>query len=237
MKNKVRIAVTQNIKGDGSTDILPQYKEALECAGAEVVLLPYSNNPDEIIKMVNEADGICLSGGIDIDPKRYFEAKSERCGETEDKRDVFELTVFALASMQDKPILGICRGMQLINVAMGGTLYQDIPTEYISDIAHIQKEGKFEHSHEVNVIKGSPLYNLLGSERIKVNSFHHQAIKNLGEGLEIMAQAADGIIEAVYAPSYRYLQGFQWHPERIYQIDENQALIFQDFINACKGEI
>ena len=89
----------------------------------------------------------------------------------------------------------------------------------------------------MNVIKGSPLYHLLGSERIKVNSFHHQAIKKLGEGLEIMAQADDGIIEAVYAPSHRYLQGFQWHPERIYQNDEKQALIFIDFISACKEKI
>ena len=234
MKNKPRIAVTQNINSDGTVSILPQYTLTLENAGADVVLLPYTDKPSEIIEMVKSVDGICFTGGADVDPKRYFEEKMSCCGETEDKRDLFELAVFFVATEENKPILGICRGMQLINVAMGGTLYQDILTEYVSDIAHIQKEGKFEHSHEVNVINGSPLYNLLGNERIKINSFHHQAIKKLAEGLDVMARADDGIIEAVYASEYKYLRAYQWHPERIYQIDKNQALIFEDFINACK---
>ncbi len=234
MKNKPKIAVTQNIASDGTVSILPQYIEALEDAGAEVVLMPYTDNPSEIISMVKEVDGICFTGGIDVDPKRYFEEKLSWCGETDDKRDLFELGVFFAATQENKPILGICRGMQLINVALGGTLYQDIPTEYASKMNHAQKEPKFEHSHEVNVIKDTPLYYLIGEERIKANSFHHQSIKKLGEGLETMATADDGIIEAVYAPNYRYLRAFQWHPERIYQIDRKQVLIFQDFINACK---
>lgn len=234
MKNKPIIAVTQNVKSDGTTDILPQYKEALEAAGAEVFLMPYTDKPAEIINMVKGADGVLFTGGIDVDPKRYFEEKMSWCGETVDKRDVFELSVFAITTMQNKPILGICRGMQLINVALGGTPYQDIPREYITDMHHRQEEAKYDYSHEVTVIKDTPFYCLLGEERIKINSFHHQAIKNLGEGLEIMAKADDGIIEAVYSKDYKYLRAYQWHPERICQNDKNQALIFQDFIDACK---
>ena len=234
MKNKPRIAVTQNINSDGTTSILPQYIEALEHAGAEVILLPYTDNPGEIIDLVRVYDGICFTGGVDVDPKRYFEEKTRWCGETEDKRDLFELGVFFIALQENKPILGICRGLQLINVALGGTLYQDIPSMCITDISHTQSESKFEYSHEVNVIKYTPLHRLVGSERIKANSFHHQAIRELGEGLEIMAQADDGIIEAVYSPNYLYLRAYQWHPERICHNDEKQQLIFNDFISICK---
>ena len=234
MKNKPIIAVTQNINSDGATSILPQYIEALENAGAEVMLLPYTDKPSEIVDMLQKSDGACFTGGIDVDPKRYFEEKMSCCGDTEDKRDLFELGLFFVAMQENKPILGICRGLQLINVALGGTLYQDIPSMCITDISHTQSEPRFEHSHEVNVIKDTPLYSLVGAERIKANSFHHQAIKDIGEGLEIMAQADDGIIEAVYAKNRKYLRAYQWHPERIYQIDKNQALIFEEFISACK---
>ena len=130
--------------------------------------------------------------------------------------------------------MGICRGAQLVNVALGGTLYQDLPTEIESDILHRQKEGILDYSHEIKVVKGAPLYALMGEERIKANSFHHQAIRKLGEGLKVMANADDGVVEAVWYEGDRYLRAYQWHPERLYEADDFNKRIFDDFIANSK---
>ena len=234
MKNKVIIAVTQNVNEDGTTDILPAYLDALINVGAEVKLVPYTNSRKELYDIIEICDGVCFTGGVDVDPERYGEEKTTACGPTCEKRDTFDFMVFGLAIEQSKPILGICRGEQLINVALGGTLYQDLQAELGTEISHVQSEPKFEHSHEINIEQGSPLYALLGKEKIRANSFHHQAIKTFGKGLKVMASADDGVIEAVYLQSYPYLRAYQWHPERICQNDENQQKIFEDFITFCK---
>lgn len=228
------IAVTPSVDLDGNTSILRAYITSIEDAGATPVLLPYTKNIGTLISFIDLCDGICLTGGIDIDPKRYFEEKMSWCNDTQDNRDVFDLSVFALAIQKNKPIIGICRGAQLINVALEGTLYQDIKAQTNTSILHTQTEPKFEHSHEVKIVENTPLFELLGKDRIRINSFHHQAIKTLGEGLRVMALADDGIIEAIYLPNYPYLRAYQWHPERIYQKDENQKRLFEDFILACK---
>ena len=136
----------------------------------------------------------------------------------------------------EKPLLGICRGAQLINVAFGGTLIQDLPSEAPSNILHRQTEPKNAHSHYVNVTVGSPLHTLIGCERIRVNSFHHQAVKRLGDGLQITARADDGVIEAFCLCEKRFVRAYQWHPERLYHVDENSKLIFREFISACETE-
>lgn len=130
--------------------------------------------------------------------------------------------------------MAICRGAQLVNVALGGTLYQDIPTEIISNIPHRQTEPKDSHSHEICVFENTPLRNLVMSERIKVNSFHHQALKLLGNGLSVMATADDGVIEAVYSTEHPYLLAYQWHPERLFDADNLNRVLFTDFIDACE---
>lgn len=228
------IAITPDIDIDGNTKILKAYIEAIETAGGIPVLLPYTENIDTVISYIDICDGVCFTGGIDVDPKRYFEEKMMWCKDTQDNRDIFDLSVFALAKLKSKPIFAICRGAQLINVALGGMLYQDLAIETNTSIKHTQTEPKFSHSHEVKIIENTPLFGLLGKDRIKINSFHHQAIKELAEGLEVMALADDGIIEAIYMPKYPYLRAYQWHPERICQNDENQKKIFKDFISACE---
>ena len=127
----------------------------------------------------------------------------------------------------------MCRGIQLVNVCFGGTLYQDIPTELDTGMIHKQKEPEDAPSHEVNVLESTPLYELLKSKRVVANSFHHQAIKKLGDGLEIMATADDGIIEAVCFVGERYIRAYQWHPERLYVTDSLNRRLFCDFIEAC----
>ncbi len=230
------IAITPNIDLEGNTSILKSYVSAIENAGGVPVLIPYTDNIDTLFSFIDMCDGVCFTGGIDVDPKRYGEEKMPWCKDTQDNRDIFDLSIFHIARKMKKPILGICRGAQLINVALEGTLYQDIPTEINTSILHSQLEPKFEYSHEINIANDTPLYNLLGKERIKANSFHHQAIKTLGEGLLVMATADDGIIEAIYSSNYKYLRAYQWHPERICLNDNNQKALFTDFIKACLKE-
>ena len=129
--------------------------------------------------------------------------------------------------------MGICRGIQLINVALGGTLYQDIATECPSEISHQQSEPKTLPSHEVKIISDTPLMELICKKRMIANSFHHQAIKALGEGLLVTAYSRDGIIEAIYYNGESYIRGYQWHPELLYTNAENKA-IFDNFIKYCK---
>ena len=137
------------------------------------------------------------------------------------------------ALKRDKPILGFCRGIQFINAALGGTLWQDIPTELPSDVTHCQKQPYDIPSHEVDISTASPLYSLLKKEKISVNSYHHQGVRELSPQLVSMASAPDGLIEAVYAPEQRFLWAVQWHPEFAYLKEENSRLIFEEFVRNC----
>ena len=218
------------------TAVRRTYISAIEKAGGLPVLIPYVESDEILDGMVDGCDGFFFTGGKDIDPARYNEIKKETCDEIQPYRDDLEFRAFKKAFEAKKPILAICRGAQLVNVALGGTLYQDIPSEINTELVHRQTVGEFEYSHDVNVVKDTPLYALVGNETIKANSFHHQAIKELGEGLEVMAKADDGIIEAVYYNGDRYLRAYQWHPERLFDKDRYNRSVFEDFINECKKQ-
>jgi putative glutamine amidotransferase len=221
---------------DERQSLLHAYAEAIECAGGVPIVIPYINDTKKLEQIVNICDGIVFTGGADVSPSFYGEIESEMCGKEEPKRDEIEISLVILALKAKKPILAICRGAQLINVAFGGTLYQDIPSEYETSISHIQAEARTEYSHSVKIEKGTPLFDLVGCEHMRANSFHHQAIKVLGKGLIPMAYAPDGIVEAVYLESYPYLRAYQWHPERICSKDEHNMGIFKDFIKTAQGE-
>ena len=196
--------------------------------------MPYVSDDSAIEAFVTLCDGFFFTGGADVSPTRYGEQPKPACGDIQYNRDELEYRVLEQALRTAKPILAVCRGAQLVNVAFGGTLYQDIPSEMDTSIPHRQSEPKFSPSHSVTVWENTPLRALTGRERIPANSFHHQAIKTLGTGLEIMATADDGIVEAVYLPQVRYLRAYQWHPERLYENDRYNRLIFEDFIKACR---
>jgi putative glutamine amidotransferase len=197
------------------------------------VLLPYTDDVETVREAVAACDGILLTGGGDVNPDLYGEAMREACGRVNPLRDELEMAAFAAAVELGRPVLAICRGIQLMNVALGGTLYQDIPTELDTNIMHRQTEGRYEHSHYVTVVGGTPLDKLFGAERVQVNSFHHQAIRELGVGLAVMARADDGIIEAVYGTDSCYMRGYQWHPELLYDTDGFATPLFEDFIKAA----
>lgn len=210
--------------------MLPGYLEGLKEAGATPVIFPLTEDPEEISRLVDICDGILMTGGHDVTPSIYGEEPLEDKVSCCRERDNMEKLVLEDTMKKDKPILGICRGIQLINALLGGTLYQDLPSQHPSDIEHHQTPPYDVPVHEVIIRKGTPLFDCLGSERISVNSYHHQAVKDLAPGLEVMAESEDGIVEALYKPLYSFLWAVQWHPEFSYKTDSNSMKIFQAFV-------
>ncbi len=210
--------------------MLPGYLEGLQEAGATPVILSLTEDREEIEHLVDICDGILLTGGHDVDPSVYGEEALNGTVLCCKARDNMERIVLEDAMQKDKPILGICRGIQLINALLGGTLYQDLPTQHPSDIDHHQTPPYDVPVHDVFIKKDSPLYDCLGSDRISVNSYHHQAVKDVAPCLEVMAESEDGIVEALYKPFYRFLWAVQWHPEFSYKKDDNSRKIFKAFV-------
>jgi putative glutamine amidotransferase len=198
------------------------------------MVLPYTEDRSMMEHFAALCDGFLFTGGDDIAPSRYGESTKDTCGVIQQFRDRFELEMLEVVMRHAKPVLAICRGIQLVNVAFGGTLYQDIPSEKPSAVTHRQEDFGSSPIHTVSLLPDTPIAALVGQARIGVNSLHHQAIKRLGDGLEIMALAEDGTVEALYLPGERYLRAYQWHPERMFDTDANSRLIFADFINACR---
>ena len=232
MKKAPVIGLTANVI-EGKLLINTDYFNAVLKSGGVPILMPYTTDEEQINTALDICDGFLFTGGGDIDPTYYGEARLPECGETDPERDVPEMALLKRALDTGKPIMAICRGMQILNVALGGTLWQDLPSQIPSEINHRVIPGT-ETAHSVSIIKGTPLHKLIGKESIEVNTVHHQGIKKLADGLIHSAIAPDGIIEAYYSESERYVRAYQWHPERIYKVCGESAPIFADFIAACK---
>ena len=211
------------------------YVWAVERAGGVPILLPVTRERDVIARYLGVIDGLLLSGGADFDPACYGMAPHPKLGEVDADRDATELPLIADALAQDVPIFAICRGIQALNVALGGTLYQDLPSERPSEIVHAQKElglARDRFSHSVRVEPGSRLHAIVGADEMLCNSFHHQALKALGRGLVVTATAPDGVIEAVESPAHRYVLGVQFHPEETAPHDVHSHALFTTFVQA-----
>ena len=226
------IAITPNVNDDGITSVDLAYVQAIQKAGGVPFVLPITEDKENILVLLKKSDGVLLTGGGDVDPKYYGEAPHEKTEKPSVLRDEFDFFCFNSAFRLKKPIFAICRGLQLANVALGGTLYQDLPSQFESSLSHKQSEGKFEQSHVVALTE--PLRSFIGKEKMAANSFHHQAIKKLADGLEVTARTEDGLIEAVCAKGDRYLRGYQWHPERLCGFDKDNLKLFEEFIKACE---
>ncbi|GAB4162605.1 MAG: gamma-glutamyl-gamma-aminobutyrate hydrolase family protein [Rickettsiaceae bacterium] len=187
------------------------YADCIKDAGGLVMMIPYDDNVDEILDLI---DGLVIPGGDeDINPKFYGQEIASNKVKTNDKRASFELKLTKAAMERNMPILGICNGLQVINVVLGGTLIQDIPTYFSSDINHEQPDPKYVPSHPIHVEPNTFLDELAHAREVMVNTTHHQAIDQLGSGLVVSAKAPDGIIEAVESKNHRFLVGVQWHSE------------------------
>ncbi len=220
--------------GETSISMPRSYADAILAAGGTPLLLPVTTDATVLAHYASIVDGFLFTGGDDVDPRCYGEDQIYACGEVHPLRDRYELALCRLALASGKPVLGICRGIQLINVACGGTLYQDLPSQKPGCICHGQKQPSCYASHAVQIAPGSRLHALFGDSAL-VNSHHHQAVKALGANLRVTADAHDGVIEAFEGTDGRYLIGVQWHPERLVTREENAAhkALFADFAAAC----
>ncbi len=214
--------------------MLPGYMDGLMQAGAIPMILPFTEDEQDLKQVTDLCDGFLFTGGHDVSPCLYGEAPMEGLVSACEKRDALEAGILKMAMRADKPVLGICRGIQLINVMLGGTLYQDLPSQHPSETNHHGRAPYDQPVLNVKIIKESPLYDCLKTETLPVNSYHHQAIKRIADGLDVMAVAADGIVEAVCKPDQRFLWAVQWHPEFAYRTDMNSRKIFSVFVRAME---
>lgn len=212
--------------------MLPGYLEGIRQAGGIPVILPFTSENDELEQLAKMCDGFLFTGGHDVSPELYSEKPVDDSVICCKGRDEMESWYLKYAISSDKPLLGICRGIQFINAALGGTLYQDLPTQRSSEIDHHQKPPYDIPVHTVSIVKDSPLGKLLDTEQLSVNSYHHQAVKDLSPRLKAMAISTDGLIEAVFMPEHRFLWAVQWHPEFSYLTDINSRKIFKAFIDS-----
>ena len=220
-------------EGRESYWMLPGYLKGILQAGGLPVMLPLVSEDGLLEQMAKAMDGFLFTGGPDVSPGRYGGEREAFCGEGCEERDEMELRLFKKVYSRDKPALGICRGMQLANVALGGTLYQDLVAQCPSEIGHRQPSPYDAPAHSVAIVSASPLGRLLGKGEINVNSCHHQAVRVLSAHLSPMAFSPDGLVEAVYAPGKAFMWAVQWHPEFNYQVEESSRMIFGAFIRAA----
>lgn len=213
--------------------VLARYTDAVENSGGIPVILPLSQRDDCTKRYALMCDGIIFPGGVDLDPKTYNEPVHEKCGEITPLRDVLEMKLAELLFRYDKPLFGVCRGIQAMAVAFGGTLYQDIPSEYETDIVHRQQPPYSVPTHKVKVIKDSLLYKITGKEELQVNSMHHQSVKDVSDRFRLTAFAEDGIAEALEVDGMTFGLGVQWHPEHLYFVDTSAKALFDAFIQSC----
>lgn len=215
-----------------------RYVRTLTASGAIPWIVPLLEDEDTLREIYSRLDGVFFPGGVDIDPDSYNESRSEVCGRVDPDRDRTEI-MFAKWAMSDgKPILAVCRGAQLLSVAAGGTLYQDLGSEYPDAIKHDYFPKKGVHTrqdlvHPVNVVANTRLSRMLGSDTLLVNSMHHQGIKKLAPTLVASALAPDGLIEGVESSDDKFVIGVQWHPEDLADLDPSMRRLFDAFIEAA----
>lgn len=209
------------------------YAQAVLAAGGWPVMLPTLSSADYIELLAKRLDGLVLTGGVDIDPLSYGQNPQPGLGTVDPDRDALELMLARKAADHGLPTLGICRGAQVVNVALGGTLYQDVPTQLDRNANHQQAEPRHRPSHAVQVEPGTRLYQLIGRDEIMVNSGHHQAVCDVANGLMVSARASDGVIEALEMPEHPFLLAVQWHPEGTAHFDEPSARLFAGLVTAA----
>jgi len=216
---------------------LSTYTRAIEMAGGAPILIPLMLGDETLRAIYARLDGLLLAGGVDIHPKEYGESVESFCGEIDEARDQTELRLTRQALAEARPILAICRGIQTLNVAAGGSLYQDLQAQ----IPGVNHHAYYPHypfnliAHEIEVDPGSRLARAFGVSRIGVNSLHHQAVKRIGQGLRVIAKSPDGIVEGLEGTNDAWVVGVQFHPEWLVDDDVRMVRLFEEFVKASGG--
>jgi putative glutamine amidotransferase len=229
---------------DGIPEGLPEswvmnqrYSRVVAAAGGLPVMVPLLEDEDTLRALYDRLDGVLIPGGVDLDPSNYGETPLPTCGRLDPARDRVELRFARWAIAEGKPLFGLCRGLQIVNVALGGTLYQDIAAQRSDAIKHdyfpTAGYSRDHLAHSVTVSSGSRLDALVGSAPLRVNSMHHQAVKDLAPGLAPTAVAPDGLIEALEATDQSFVLGVQWHPESLTERDPRMHRLVAGFVEAA----
>lgn len=246
-QTKPLIAISCDVEEEPSKMVLREsYLFALRAAGATPVPLPVLPDQHEMERMISLVDGFIFTGGDDLNPKHYGMTARDHVDLNSEKREKTDLKYMEAALDSKKPILGVCYGMQLLNVVRGGTLYQDIRNEIDHDVLSHKLPDQLT-AHKVRIKSDSKISDVFSEEEITVNSSHHQSIRSVGEGLEAVAESPDGVIEGIESENKdRYLVGVQWHPERMVRkkqetelneqrtAEKNALVLFQHFVDVCK---
>ena len=212
------------------------YLRAVELAGAVPVLIPITQRETTLRAIYEHMHGLLLVGGVDIQPQQYHEQPHPALGKTDPKRDWVELTVSSWALSDGMPILGICRGIQMLNIVFDGTLWQDVGAQASNTNEHDFHLGYAYNrlSHSVHLERHSRLAEVFGDLEIQVNSLHHQAVKDVGKGLRVTATAPDGIVEGLEGGDTAWVAGVQWHPEWLLDDDPRMKRLFETFVVKCR---
>jgi len=232
MRPAIGVTIGYDQRRAGTFLLRQDYVRSVEQAGGlPLVLAP--GRAGDATELLGRLRGLILSGGSDVDPAFYGQERHPSVTQVIRERDEFELALVREALERDLPLLAICRGHQVLNVASGGTLIQDIPFQVSGTVDHDSERERWEATHEVAVIPGTKLSAILGRERVAVNSFHHQAVRELGRSLVVSARSLqDGVIEGIEAPDRRFAIGVQWHPEGFWNQEESFQALFQALVQA-----
>ena len=232
-----RIVIGLTPQGDAQKDVYrmsPDFIRELSALGAIPIVLPsVTDNDDLLLDVLSLCDGVIFTGGPDVRPSYFGEEIIPACGAISDERDAFELKLYKMALDADKSILGICRGVQVMNIGSIGDIYQDIYSQAQTRLVHHTLDGK-KAFHNVSVSNDAKERFGFSQTSFLTNSYHHQNVRALGDGFEAFAYTEDGLIEAIYMPSRRFVAGVQWHPEKRFEGDADSFRIMIDFIESCK---
>ncbi len=234
-RKKPMIGIAPGYNGAMTSTLSRSYTDAILRAGGIPVILPQVDNSEAAAEMVSQFDGIMLTGGVDIDPAYYGESVLNETVEIDAHRDTIDI-LYARAALDAKvPILAICRGEQLLNVVLGGSLYQDLPTQKPGEIAHRQKTDSKYPTHRIDVVEGSKLAQIMGRKSLEVNTLHHQAVKIPSDKVVVTAYSPDGVVEAYEGLNKnQWLVAVQFHPEMLVRADDSWLALFKAFVKACR---
>lgn len=219
------------------SSVYNEIARAVEAAGGLPLFIPTQLSETSLRQIHARLDALLLPGGPDVNPARYGAERHPRLGEMDDDRDAAEIPLAQWAVSEDKPVFGICRGHQMLNVALGGTLFQDMPS-LLDDLVEIHAKPDYTDrhalTHEVKVAGGSRLSTVLGESQLAVNSLHHQAVERVAPGMQAAAWSPDGVIEATEMPGKSFVLSVQWHPEDLYLQIDTMRRLFEAFVEAAR---